>query len=105
MINTNLWTEFLLQFRKQHGDLAILLASNRPPQQRLDKETKKNKKGKDCGKTNNTKRFVKCTTLRTKQPTHLESSLIDYLKVWNVKTHKIILFLLNIPLVWFISKL
>jgi len=45
--STNLQTEFLLQFWKQQEDSAILLASNRPQQQRPDKETKKDRKGKE----------------------------------------------------------
>jgi hypothetical protein len=44
--STNLRTEFLLQFRKQWEDSAILLASNRPQQQWQDKETKNDRKGK-----------------------------------------------------------
>jgi hypothetical protein len=51
--STILRTEFLLQFRKQQEDSAILLASNRPRQQRPDKETKKDRKGKEQGKTKN----------------------------------------------------
>jgi hypothetical protein len=43
--STNLQTEFLLQFPKQREDSAILLASNRPQQQRQDKETKKDREG------------------------------------------------------------
>jgi hypothetical protein len=39
------------------------------------------KKRSDGDKRVNTERFVKCMTLRTKQPTHLESSSIDYLKI------------------------
>jgi len=34
----NLQTEFLLQFRKQQEDSAILLASNRPQQEGQDKK-------------------------------------------------------------------
>jgi hypothetical protein len=47
MTSTNLQTEFLLQFQKQWEDSAIQLASNRPQQQRQDKETKKDRKGKE----------------------------------------------------------
>jgi hypothetical protein len=44
--STNLQTEFLLQFRKQGEDSAILLASNRPQQQGQDKK-QTNRKGKE----------------------------------------------------------
>jgi hypothetical protein len=44
--STNLRTEFLLQFQKQREDSAILLASNRPQQQRQDKK-QTNRKGKE----------------------------------------------------------
>jgi hypothetical protein len=47
MTSTNLQTEFLLQFRKQREDSAILLASNRPQQQWQDKKTKNDRKGKE----------------------------------------------------------
>jgi hypothetical protein len=43
--STNLQTEFLLQFRKQQEDSAILLAGNRPQQQRQDKRNKERQKG------------------------------------------------------------
>jgi hypothetical protein len=49
----NLQTEFLLQFRKQQEDSAILLASNRPQQQGQDKKTDRQKgKRKTEGKDN-----------------------------------------------------
>jgi hypothetical protein len=46
--STILRTEFLLQFRKQREDSAILLASNRPHNK---DQTKKDRKGKEQGKT------------------------------------------------------
>jgi hypothetical protein len=42
----NLQTEFLLQFRKQQEDSAILLASNRPRQEGEDKK-QTDRKGKE----------------------------------------------------------
>jgi hypothetical protein len=42
----NLQTEFLLQFRKQQEDSAILLASNRPQQEGEDKK-QTDRKGKE----------------------------------------------------------
>jgi hypothetical protein len=67
----NLQTEFLLQFRKQQEDSAILLASNRPQQQGQDKKTDRQKgkrktEGKDKqGKTRNKWAYKKLPTYRT----------------------------------------
>jgi hypothetical protein len=48
MMSTDLQTEFVLQFWKQWQDSTILLASNGPQQQQSqDKETKKDRKGKE----------------------------------------------------------
>jgi hypothetical protein len=67
--STNLRTEFLLQFWKQREDSAILLASNRPQQERPDKERQKGKrktKGKDKqGKTKNKWAYRKLPTYKT----------------------------------------
>jgi hypothetical protein len=51
--STILQTEFLLQFQKQQEDSAILLGYQQTPQQRPDKETKKDRKGKEQRKTKN----------------------------------------------------
>jgi hypothetical protein len=63
--STILQTEFLLQFWTQQEDSAILLASNRPPEQRPDKETKKDRKGKEQGKTKNKWAYRKLPTYMT----------------------------------------
>jgi hypothetical protein len=56
--STNLQTEFLLQFRKQREDSAILLASNRPhneDQTKKQRKTERERTGEDKeqGKTKN----------------------------------------------------
>ncbi len=55
MTSINLRTEFLLQFQKQWEDSAILLASNRPQQQRqeqhrLTERERKRRTGNDYNK-------------------------------------------------------
>jgi hypothetical protein len=55
MTSTNLGTEFLLQFRKEWEDLAILLASNRPQQQGQDKKRLTEREKKTRGKDNREK--------------------------------------------------
>jgi hypothetical protein len=45
--STILWTEFLLQFRKQQEDSAILLASNRPHNKDWTKKQRKTEREKN----------------------------------------------------------
>jgi hypothetical protein len=60
--STILRTEFLLQFWKQWEDSAILLASNRPHNK---DQTKKDRKGKEQGKTKNKWAYRKLSTYMT----------------------------------------
>jgi hypothetical protein len=64
--STNLQTEFLLQFRKQWEDSAILLASNRPHNKGQTKKTKKDGKGKEQRKTTNKWAYKKLLTYKTR---------------------------------------
>jgi hypothetical protein len=61
--STILRTEFLLQFRKQREDSAILLASNRAHNK---DQTKKDRKGKEQGKTKNKWAYRKLPTYMTR---------------------------------------
>ncbi len=47
MTSTILWTEFLLQFRKQREDSAILLASNKPHNKEKTKKQRKTEREKN----------------------------------------------------------
>jgi hypothetical protein len=60
--STNLRTELLLQFQKQREDSAKLLASNRPHNK---DRTKKDRKGKEQGKTKNKWAYRKLPTYKT----------------------------------------
>jgi hypothetical protein len=60
--STILRTEFLLQIQKQREDSAILLASNKPHNK---DQSKKDRKGKEQGKTKNKWVYRKLPTYMT----------------------------------------
>jgi hypothetical protein len=88
--STILQTEFLLQFRKQREDSAILLASNRTHNK---DQTKKDRKGKEQGKTKNKRAYRKLPTYMTRSKIILKMPKAEIPKRnFSLRTNPLVLF-------------